>query len=143
MQVLGVRMPVKDARNADTKLTKIFVQQEMEEKVGKARRPPDMTAANAVVGSTQPQKTLADGNDSSPCHWQGHRPMSLAQLDAVVFDDDYLFNILGFVNTCTLIFIHLHTHSYYLENATNVYTNCRILTKEKHLILTKEKHMTS
>lgn len=131
MQVLGVRMPVKDARNADTKLTKIFVQQEMEEnfKVGKARRPPDMTAANAVVVSTQPQKTLADGNDSSPCHW---RPMSLAQLDAVVFDDDYLFNILGFVNTCTLIFIHLHTHSYYLANATNIYTNCQILTKEKH-----------
>ena len=69
--------------------------------VGKARRPPDMTAANAVVVSTQPEKALADGNDSSPCHW---RPMSSAQLDAVVFDDDYLFKILGFVTTYAVSF---------------------------------------
>jgi len=88
--------------------------------VGKARRPPDMNAANAVVVSTQPKKALANGNDSSPCHW---RPMSLTQLDAVVFDDDYLFNILGFVtNACTLIFIHLCIHGYYLASATSVYT---------------------
>ena len=70
--------------------------------VGKARRPPDRTAANAVVVSTQPEKALADGNDSSPCHWRP-MPLPLAQLDAVVFDDDYLFNILGFTFTHMLI----------------------------------------